>query len=88
MSEPRKTAPLDMKDPEDRDIHGQDQKPYPKSPKGKDDLYTDGGDIDDESMHFGKDDHGDRGGLREQGLKQMSEAEYKAWLEGRTQRRH
>jgi len=74
---------LAMNDPADREIHQRGAKsPYPASPKGERELYTDGGDVEDSATHT-TEDQGAFEGAHDEGLKGMSEAEYKAWKEGR-----
>lgn len=69
MPDDRKTDDINMADPADRDIHGsEDASAYPDSPKGKEVLYTDGGDIDDPANPE---------------LRATSEEEYRAWRDGR-----
>ena len=74
-----------MTDPSDADIHGAPDSAYPESPKGEKELYTDGGDVDDGGRHAGREKGGVYRGIREKGLEEMSEAEYKAWMKGQTQ---
>ncbi len=69
MPEDTETNDIVMVDPADKDIHGSDDaSAYPDSPKGKEVLYTDGGDIGDPANPE---------------LRATSEKEYRAWRDKR-----
>ena len=78
---------IEMRDPQDREVHEPwSRTPYPSSPKGTRELYTDGGDVEDEAAGVPTSDEGGAfEGAHDKDLKKMSEAEYQAWKKGRTQ---
>lgn len=91
MTELSKTRPsgpddIQMRDPQDRNLHERStQPPYPSSPKGTRELYTDGGDVEDDKGAPTSDEGGAFQGAYDKDIKELSEADYKEWKKGRTQ---
>ena len=82
----RAPGDIGMADPGDRDIHEAGRSaPYPSSPRGARELYTDGGDVVDAADPKTPGEGGAFDGAHDEGLKEMSEAEYLDWKKGRLQ---
>lgn len=85
-TDPRAQGDIRMADPGDRDIHEPGgSAPYPSSPRGARELYTDGGDVIDPADQKKTGEGGAFEGAHDEGLKEMSEAEYLDWKKGRLQ---